>query len=99
MFDLWNICFGQGQLSGEERRGGGKSVQGEREETKAEVWGKRLHRIRREAERTGRKDKVEKRGHTGKRVLNVEENRTSLEGNSGTGAGSEGQGTRAPLGA
>lgn len=30
-FVPWNLCFGQGQLTGEERRGGERSVKGERE--------------------------------------------------------------------
>lgn len=87
-----------GEVAREERRGGEKSVKGEREETKAEVWGKRLHGIRGQAERTGGKDEVGKHGYTGKRALNAVENRTSLEGSNGARAGDKGGGVRAPLG-
>lgn len=68
-FAPWNLCFGQGHLAGEEGRGGEKSVKGEREETKAEVWRKRLHRIHGEAEKTGGKDEVGKHGYTEKRSV------------------------------
>lgn len=63
------------------------------------MWGKRLHGIHGEAERTGGKGEVGKHGYTGKRALNAEENRTSLEGSNGTGAGDKGEGMRAPVGA
>lgn len=50
----------------------------EKEETKAEPWGKRLHGMRGEAERAVGKHEVGKHGCTGKRVLIAVENRASL---------------------
>lgn len=44
------------------------------------------------------KDEVGKHGYTGKSALNAVENRTSLEGSNGTGAGDKGEGVRASLG-
>lgn len=70
----------------------------EKEETKAEPWGKRLHRMEGEAERAGGKDEVGKHGCIGKRVLNAVENRTRLEGSNGTGTGNKGGDARAALG-
>lgn len=70
----------------------------EKEETKAEPWGKRLHGMQGEAESAVGKHEVGKHGCTGKRVLIAVENRTSLEGSNATGSGDKGEGARPALG-
>jgi len=91
------FALGRGNWQ-EKRLGNEKRVSKEKEKEKQRCGGGDFMEYMEKQRGAGGTEWVGKRGCAGKRVLNAVENRRSLEGSNGAGAGCKAEGARGPLG-